>query len=177
VADSTVAIVGRADVTQPGGHAANVVEVHQAPTADVAVAKLDTAITDIEPITVGTEPPAIGDVLRLTGFGSTTGVNPVPSDQLNTGQFTVESVAASITGVTGLVPSPGVEPPTSCPFDSGAPYFSEADPAHPVLESVESDGPACPEVGTESTARTDNLASWIASITNPQPQPSGSAAP
>jgi secreted trypsin-like serine protease len=175
VADSTVAMVGRVDVTKPGGHDANVVEVHQSATADVAVAKLDVAITDIEPLTVGTEPPAIQSLVRLAGFGATTSVNAVPSNQLNTGQFSVESVAASTTGVKGVAPSADAAAPSACPFDSGAPYFSEADAAHPVLVSVESNGPDCPHTQTEFSARTDNLAAWIASITGPAPQPSDPA--
>ena len=180
VADKTIATVGRANVTQAGGYEANVVEVHQARTTDVALAKLDVAIEDIAPLQVGTTPPAERAVVRLTGFGSTRGDNPVPSDQLNTGQFTVKSLSDSLVNVTGLAPapspsaSPNAFPPSPCQFDSGAPFFSETDPDHPVLVSVESNGPTCPHDQTEHSARTDNLAAWIHSIID---QPAPVAAP
>jgi hypothetical protein len=172
VADKTIATVGRANVSRTGGHDANVVEVHQSPATDMSLAKLDIAIDDITPLQVGSEPPVIGDVVRLTGFGATTSVNPTPSDQLNTGQFTVVSLTDTITGVTGLPPGPNISPPSPCQFDSGAAFFSEADPAHPVLVSVESNGPACPHSQVERSARTDNMASWISAIID-QPAAAG----
>ena len=61
VADVTSASIGRADVNGDGpGHVATVVAVRQSPTADVSIAKLDQAITDIRPIRLSRTAPEVG---------------------------------------------------------------------------------------------------------------------
>ena len=158
VADLTTATVGRTDLTGPGGHEIKVVAVRQSPTADVALAKLETPIPDIKPIRIGREAPAVGAVVRLTGYGSTTSVSPAPVTRLRTGQMTVVSITDSVTGMRGYAPQPDTTP---CPYDSGAPFFLEKRTARPILVAVVSNGPSCPHTGVESAARTDNIADWI----------------
>ncbi|MGH3682589.1 MAG: S1 family peptidase, partial [Natronosporangium sp.] len=100
VADLTTATVGRADLTGDNGQVAEVVAVRQSATNDIALAQLDERIRGIRPLRLGSAPPEIGDVLRLTGDGADNSTNPEPSDILQTGQVTVEAVATSTIGVT-----------------------------------------------------------------------------
>ncbi len=158
VADVTTVTVGRANLTGTGGVEATVTAVRQSPVNDLAVAKLDRAVTGIEPLQLAAAAPSISTVVRLTGFGSTTSTNPVPSTQLLTGQFTVTAVNQNTLGVTGKAPAANT---SACPFDSGAPYFTERDGEPATLVSVENTGPSCPHSGQETTARVDVLRDWI----------------
>lgn len=159
VADSTVATIGRTDTeTSEGGHDAQVIAVRQSPTADVAIVKIDTVVRDVRPIRVSTRAPHVDDVVRLTGYGSTTSVNPAPVTHLRTGQMTVVSVAGSVVGVTGTAPQRDTTP---CPYDSGGPFFLEHGMRDPLLVSVVSSGPSCPHSQVESSARVDNIRAWI----------------
>jgi secreted trypsin-like serine protease len=161
VADLTTATVGRTDLTSTGGHEIKIVAVRQSPTADVSLAKLETPVFDVRPIRVGRQAPAIGAVVRVTGFGSTTSVDPAPVTWLRTGQMTVVSLSDSVTGLQGYAPQPDTTP---CPYDSGAPFFLEHGKRPPVLVSVVSNGPSCPHSAVENSARTDNIAAWIFSV-------------
>ncbi|MFB9235548.1 trypsin-like serine protease [Plantactinospora siamensis] len=156
VADRTVATIGRADLTGSGGHRVEVVAVRQAGIADVALAELASAITDIEPLRVAAAPPAVGEVVRLTGYGLT--LDGTPADRLQTGQFVVEAVGDTVVETSGRAPRRDTSP---CPHDSGGPYFRQRSNAAPVLVAVVSTGPGCPHPGPESSARTDNLHGWI----------------
>jgi secreted trypsin-like serine protease len=158
VADLTTATVGRADLAGTNGQVATVIAVRQSPTNDLSIAKLDKPIRGIKPIQLSRSAPDVGDVLRLTGYGSTTSTNPTPSQLLRTGQFTVASVTDTTILVTGFAPQPDTTP---CPYDSGAPYFVESRFSPPKLVSVESNGPSCPHTQQETTARVDNIRGWI----------------
>ncbi len=158
VADLTTATVGRTDLTGTAGHVVKVVAVIQSPTADVSLARLETPVRDVRPLRVGRHAPKIGAVVRVTGYGSTTSVNPSPETRLRTGQMTVVSLSKSVTGLRGYAPRPDTTP---CPYDSGAPFFLERGKARPVLVSVVSNGPSCPHTSVENSARTDNIAGWI----------------
>jgi secreted trypsin-like serine protease len=158
VADSTTATVGRADLDGTGGVVANVIAVRQSPTNDLSLAKLDVPVRGIKPLRLASRAPGAGDVVRLTGFGSTTSTNPTPSTLLRTGQFTVAAVTDTTIQVTGFAPQPDTTP---CPFDSGAPYFVESRFGPPRLVSVESNGPSCPHTAQETTSRVDNIRNWI----------------
>src|SRR3954470_16917326 len=69
VAERTTATVGRTDLSSPEGREMDVVAAYQGDRADVALARLGDAVTGVVPIRVATEPPVVGEVLRLTGFG------------------------------------------------------------------------------------------------------------
>jgi secreted trypsin-like serine protease len=158
VAEVTTAVVGRTDVRDSGGHVSRIVAVRQAPGgADVAVAKLATPVRGIAPLKLGITTPKTGQVLRLTGYGSTTGTDPKPVKVLRTGTFTVRNVKAKTVGVTGRKPKRNTSP---CAYDSGAPYFAETSRG-PRLVSVESGGPTCPHSKVETTSRVDVLETWI----------------
>jgi len=157
----TTATVGRTDLSGTGGHVVNVIEVRQGPRGDVALGKLDTAITDIAPLPLSAAAPKSDAVLRVTGWGATSSVNPVPVTQLQTGQVKVKRVTGSSVLVVGFAPAPDT---SACVWDSGAPYFNEG-PSGPALVSIESDGPACPHSQEETTSRVDRIADWIRQTT------------
>lgn len=161
VADLTTATVGRTDLSSTDGQVATVVAVRQSPTNDLALVKLAEPIVDIKPISLSTAAPAVGDSLRLTGYGATTGDKPVAVTRLQTGEFTVTSIDSTTVGMTGKAPESTT---SACPFDSGAPYFVEDAQGAATLVSVEMDGPTCPHDEEETTARVDVVVPWIDSV-------------
>jgi len=162
VAARTTATVGRAELTSREGHEAGVVAVHQAEGADVALVELDTAVTDVAPLRVGTTPPTAGEVVRLTGYGLTAD-EPAPATRLRTGQFVVGRAGDSLVEMSGKAPRADTSP---CPHDSGGPYFRQRPDGTAVLVAVVSGGPRCPHRGPDLSARTDNLAGWITATTD-----------
>lgn len=162
VADLTTATVGRADLNGTNGVVRTVVAVRQSPTNDVALAKLDQPVTDIEPVDLAWLPAQVGDTVRVTGYGSVQSTNPTPSDVLRTGQLNVTAVADSTYLMTGFAPHPDTTP---CPYDSGGPYFVESRQwVSPRVVAVVSNGPSCPHTANETAARVDNIRYWIGPI-------------
>ncbi len=156
VAERTTATIGRTQVTGGrGGHVVEVVAVHQSETADVALAELGSAVTDITPLRVATVPPSPGETVRLTGFGLTAG--QTPATRMQTGRFTIDAVGDSLIETSGIAPRDDTSP---CPHDSGGPYFRST-PGGPELVAVVSAGPGCPHTGPDLSARTDNISDWI----------------
>jgi secreted trypsin-like serine protease len=158
----TTATVGRTDLSSSAGHVISITEVRQAPRVDVALAKLATAITDIAPLPLNTAAPKAGWILRLTGWGATSSVDPTPVTHLQTGQFKVKRVSGSNVYVVGFALAPDT---SACLFDSGGPYFLERSDGSLALVSVESDGPACPHSSEETTARVDRIVDFIRQTT------------
>lgn len=159
---ATTATVGRTDLTGTGGHVVDVVEVQQAPRGDVALGRLATPVTDVTPLPLTGAAPGSGTILRITGWGATGSVNPVPVTHLMTGQVKVSRVTGQSVMVIGFAPAPDT---SACLYDSGAPYFSESTSGALALVSVESDGPACPHSQEETTSRVDRIADWIQQTT------------
>ncbi len=153
---SATATVGRTDLSESTGHVVGVVDVRQDPATDIALAKLASPVTDVQPVSLAQGAPAVGEVLRLTGWGATT-VDGAPVTRLQTGQFKVSGTDAQDVYVTGYKPSTDT---SACPYDSGAPYFAET-AAGAVLVGVESDGPDCPHTAPETTSRVDPNLIWI----------------
>jgi len=182
VARTTIATVGRADLSGSGGHDIKVVAVRQNRTVDVALAKLDTAVTDVTPMRVGRSAPKIGQRVRLTGYGLTAaGATKLPK-RLRTGAFRVVSVAKAEIGMSGVQPAKNTSP---CPHDSGGPYFIEGKDDTVTVVGVVSHGPDCPHTGADQASRIDSVASWIESIIgadvsaspSPNPKPSPTLTP
>jgi secreted trypsin-like serine protease len=165
VARTTTATIGRTDLSGKAGHVATVVEVRQSATADVALAKIDTAIADIAPLRVAPAPPSDGDIVRLTGYGFTTNDESTPARRLQTGTFVVTSVGDSVIGMSGRSPRPET---SACLHDSGGPYFTTRPGGDAELVAVVSRGPACPHAGPDLSARVDNIAGWISETTGPR---------
>jgi hypothetical protein len=134
-----------------------VVAVRQAPSGDIALARLDRPVYDVVPLRVAEKAPRAGDVLRIAGWGKLAATDPAPSRRLRTGQVRVSSVAPVTVGVKGYRPGSGT---SACEYDSGAPYFAESGRS-PVLVSVESTGAACPHDQEETTTRVDPRHDWV----------------
>lgn len=161
VATRTVATIGRTDLGDRNGHEVDIVAVHQSPTADVSLAELNTPVTDIEPLRIGTTAPTVGETVRLTGYGLTADIAAAAPTRLQTGQFIVNRVSDSIVAMSGRDPRKDT---SACLHDSGGPYFRET--PEPELVAVVSTGPSCPHVGPDFSARTDNLHDWVTETIN-----------
>jgi secreted trypsin-like serine protease len=155
---STTATIGRTDDADTNGSVVDVVEDYQSPTNDIAIAKLARPVRGIAPLRPRAAAPAGGEVLRITGWGALSDVNPAPATHLQTGQVTVSTVGDTIVGVVGYRPKPTT---SGCLYDSGAPYFAESRHHRPRLVSIESNGPTCPHSQVETTARVDTILPWL----------------
>ncbi len=155
---ATTATVGRTDLSQTGGYVLGVTDVLQAPRVDVALGKLASPITDIALLPLDSVAPKAGAILRVTGWGATSSVNPTPATRLQTGQVKVKRVAGSTVLVVGYAPASNT---SACLYDSGAPYFRQLANGTVALVSVEVDGPACPHSQEETTAGIYRIIDWI----------------
>ena len=143
---------------ESGAVSLSVDTVQQSPTADIAVAHL-TGSTTVPPLRLATTKPTRGEIVTMAGWGSTTDVNPSPSDQLYWGRMKVSGYTSTTVSVTGYYPARDT---SACVYDSGAPYFTSG--STPLLVSTESNGPNCPHTSAESTSRVDNQVTWIRSV-------------
>jgi secreted trypsin-like serine protease len=155
---ATTATVGRTDLSSSDGHVVAVTEVRQSSRVDVALAKLATAVTDVAPLPLSTTTPKTGWILRVTGWGATSSIDPTPVTHLQTGQVKVTRVTGRTVLVTGYAPAPDT---SACLYDSGAPYFLEHADGGVELVSIEATGPDCPHASQETTSRIDAIAGWI----------------
>jgi secreted trypsin-like serine protease len=155
---ATTATVGRTDDADTTGHVVDVVADFQSPTNDIAIARLVKPVRDIAPLLPDTAAPTVGEVLRMTGWGSLSDVNATPATHLQTGQVKVTAVSDTIVGAVGYLPKPTT---SGCLYDSGMPYFVEAENRPPRLVSIESDGPSCPHDQVETTGRVDTILPWL----------------
>jgi V8-like Glu-specific endopeptidase len=137
--------------------------VEQSSKNDGAVARLDAPIDDITPVALNTTKPGRGEILAFAGWGATSADGP-PSDQLWWGKVKVGAIKPSTVMVTGHWPAPDT---SACPYDSGAPYFTEG--ATPLLVSVENNGPSCPHSSQETTARVDVIARCVRGVVTDLP--------
>jgi secreted trypsin-like serine protease len=156
---STTATVGRTDLTQTStGYTLAVTTVLQAPRVDIAIGKLAQPITDIAPLPLSGVAPKTGQILRITGWGATSSINPTPATRLQTGQVKIRRVSGTTVLVVGYAPAPNT---SACLYDSGAPYFSESANGSAALVSIEVDGPDCPHAQEETTNAINKIADWI----------------
>ena len=154
----TTATLGTVNLADSAGETRTIVDVRQSPVNDIALAKLDSPITDIVPLVVKPTAPKMDETLEIAGWGATSDVNPAPGTVLNTGQVAVGSIANITIGVHGVFPSSFT---SACLYDSGAPYFQPVGTKFGYLVSVESDGPDCPHDQLETTSRADINFKWI----------------
>jgi secreted trypsin-like serine protease len=154
-----IATVGQATLSGTEGQRVEVVHVVQQPDTDLAVARLAAPVVDVRPLALATTPPAIGDVVRLVGWGSRDALADLSHrpDRMQTGLVTVARVRAQEIYFTGYLPS---EDTSACPYDSGAPYFVESE-SGALLVGTEITGPACPHSKAEKAARVDVISDWI----------------
>ncbi|WP_033291488.1 S1 family peptidase [Amycolatopsis jejuensis] len=153
----TAVSLGLVDETKEKGIQRKVTQVLQAGPNDVALAQLDSPVTEVAPLAVNRLVPGVGQRVTLAGWGSRTAQNPVPSKQLQQGTMQISTVASTTVGIRGVAPAATT---SACAYDSGAPYFADG-----KLISIENNGPDCPHTGAETTSRVDLIADWITTHT------------
>jgi secreted trypsin-like serine protease len=151
--------VGKLKDSDLGGYSAQVVDVRQSPVNDLAVVRLNVAISDIEPMTLATAPPPVGQQLQFAGWGSLSATVRAPSDHLKRGQYTVSNIRQYT--LQALPVGERTVENGPCPFDSGGPFFTSADDRTGQLIAIVNSGPPCPAPGAETIARVDVVADWI----------------
>src|SRR5262249_51268067 len=146
-----IATVGRSTLSGTGGTQVAVIDVIQRQDVDFAIAKLAVPVRGVKPLAISRRPPTVGEVIRMTGCGSTDGKKDLShrSDRAQTGQWRITGVTPTLVRARGFAPLPTT---SACPFDSGAPYFSEETPAQPRLVATEITGQTCPHSQDETTA-------------------------
>jgi len=158
---ATSATLDTVDLSQSSGDIRNVTEVRQASNTDIALARLSAPVTNVRPLGLSETRPATGTLLTIAGWGATSSTNPAPTTRLSTGVVKISTVRSTTVNVVGYSPAADT---SACLFDSGAPYFTTAPSAAPLLVSTESTGPNCPHTGAETTARVDTVAKWIKTV-------------
>ncbi|WP_329053419.1 trypsin-like serine protease [Amycolatopsis sp. NBC_01488] len=153
----TTVTLGLVDEGTESGIARRVTEVVQAKENDVALAKLDTPVTTVQPLKVRHAVPKIGEQLTVAGWGSLTSTDPKPATRMQQGTVAVAKLDPTTLGVRGAAPDITT---SACTYDSGAPYFTGTE-----LVAVEATGPGCPHAGIETTSRADVLSDWITKTT------------
>jgi hypothetical protein len=140
---------------------ARVIAVRQSGTADVALAKLDTAVTDVKPMRLGRGAPTVGTRVRLVGYGLLRAGTKKTPDRPRTGLFEVTSVSKLEIGMAGVKPQRNTSP---CEHDSGGPYFTVAKDGTATVVGVVSHGPDCPHTGADQAGRVDAVEAWVRSV-------------
>ncbi|WP_305789856.1 S1 family peptidase [Symbioplanes lichenis] len=179
VAEETIAVINRADLTTDEGHEIDIVAVKQNKSADVALAKLARPVTDVTPMVLTRKAPKVGTTVRLTGYGFTSRNATKLPQRMQTGTFRVTSISDIEIGMEGKSPHGNT---SACEHDSGGPYFTEAADGTATVVGVVSHGPSCPHTGSDAAGRIDNILPWIKSVVGkdldrPSPSPSPSRTP
>jgi hypothetical protein len=162
-----VAVVGAADISQPGGTRVGVTDLVAHPGRDVVLAELDSWISNVTPIPIATSPPASGETLRITGYGRS-GAQWVP-DTAHTTTVTAGASTDTTLAITGQDDKAPI-----CKGDAGGPTFKEQG-GNVELVAIHSlsgqkgctGAPADATSGATET-RIDGLAGsgWVTSVTD-----------
>ncbi|MEV0072990.1 trypsin-like serine protease [Amycolatopsis sp. NPDC050768] len=157
-AKATTAVIGRPDLTTTAGHEVTVSAVTVQAERGFALAKLETPVTDVTPLALGSAAPAAGDSVGIAGFGRTD-TEWIPN-QLHSASFSVAAVGSLEDSLTG---DNGVD---TCRGDAGAPVIRDQ-AGVPTLVGVVTKswqhgcfGETETRQGT-TAARTDDLTGWV----------------
>lgn len=131
---------------------------------DIAIVKLESTLSGVEPAKISSSAPFVGSVIKLVGYGSegdaTFGMNGAlpPTGFVNQGFTSIETISTSYLqwifnrGETNTAGG-----------DSGGPAFSTSN--HNTITSITCGGGGNAEAGTDSlNTRLDTSISWIISI-------------
>ncbi|WP_423464689.1 S1 family peptidase [Promicromonospora sp. MS192] len=114
-AQPVTATVGRADLTTTTGAVRTVVELVPHESRDLMMARLETPVAGVAPVTLGVTAPAAGNTFTTLGYGRTaTEWAPL---HLKSGQFAVDSVTGGDVALTGQAGA------AVCAGDAGGPVL------------------------------------------------------
>ncbi|WP_316519827.1 trypsin-like serine protease [Kitasatospora brasiliensis] len=156
----TIATVGRTDLATGGGRTSEIAELVPHADRDLVMARLATPVDGIAPVKVAAAAPAVGQTLRVPGYGRTKD-EWVPF-KLHTGAFSVDTVNPAGIGTTGTGGA------AICKGDTGAPVIREVNgKAELVAVASRSWQGGC--LGTPATetrtgaynTRVDDIAGWV----------------
>ena len=126
---------------------------------DFALLELETAVTDIAPLTLRTAPLSQADVgktmIRHVGFG-------VSDEAAGTGAGHKRTVTYPITKVTDVLVYSGSARKQTCDLDSGGPGLVIESDGVERIAGVVSDGPSCHTDGWDGRADLADLATFVA---------------
>ncbi|MFD1366765.1 trypsin-like serine protease [Actinoplanes sichuanensis] len=142
-----------------GGQVRESARLVKHPDRNVVLVKLDKPTT-IAPVAIGTTAPAVGDVLRIAGYGRTA-TTWIPG-ALHAAQFQVTGVGTGLLDVAGVS---GTQP-SVCKGDAGGPALRESGGTVELvaLNHTSAQGGCLGQTETARTAvetRVDDLAAWI----------------
>ncbi|WP_203779860.1 S1 family peptidase, partial [Actinoplanes philippinensis] len=162
---TTTITVGRPDLTTGTGQVLTATRVVSRSDRDVALVRLNRAVTGLTPIVLGDTAPAVGEVWRIAGYGRTRS-EWIPTHQ-HAGDVTVESAASAPS-----VRLTNTRDVTVCRGDSGGPVFREANGRQLLMGVATSSGQAgCLGAGEDAptgvvSTRVDDLNDWIDASTS-----------
>ncbi|MFE2877388.1 FG-GAP-like repeat-containing protein [Streptomyces roseus] len=162
--ERTSLTVGRTDVTT-SGHTTDIVELVPRADRDLVMARLDKPAFTVTPVTLSSTAPTAGQDVTVAGFGRTR-TDWVPST-LHSATFTTG--AADATGVL-LAPKAPADA-TVCQGDAGGPAVRMLN-GKPALVGItaRSGQSGCLDAASTTAGaydvRTDDLGSWIGSLTS-----------
>ncbi|MFI1016452.1 S1 family peptidase [Streptomyces sp. NPDC020965] len=164
---TSVALVGRTNLSATGGQTAEIVELVPHADRDLVLARLAKPITGVAPVGIGTTAPAPGEVVTAAGYGRTKSAW-VPG-KLHTSPFTVNSADGGTLTTTAATSASAV-----CRGDSGGPTLRATGGGFELVavSSRSSMGGCVNEEDTPNTAvssRVDDLAEWIGTVTTGAP--------
>ncbi|MGW2874569.1 trypsin-like serine protease, partial [Kitasatospora sp. NPDC001225] len=156
----TTATIGRTDLTTGAGKTAEVSELVPRADRDLVMARLATPVDGIAPLRVATAAPAVGQTLRVPGYGRTK--DEWAPLKLHTGAFSLDTVSATGLGITGTGGA------ALCKGDTGAPVVREVNGKAELLavasRSWQGGCLGAPAGETRTGAyntRVDDIAGWV----------------
>lgn len=157
-AAATSVVVGRGSAVAE--KAFQVTEVVLRQDRNVALARLNTAVTGVSRAAVASAAPRHSDVLTAAGYGRTR--NDWVTDKVSLGQFTVGEVSPTTLGVTGK------DDAALCKGDAGGPAFDTSGRIVGLSSSSFQTG-CYTETETRTgaaLARVDDLSAWVDDYTD-----------
>ncbi|MGK5732825.1 FG-GAP-like repeat-containing protein [Streptomyces sp. URMC 124] len=169
------AVIGRPDLTGKDGATATVTALVPRDDRDLALAKLDKAVTGIAPVSLPANALLEGQDVWVSGYGRTKD-EWVP-DRLHYAKFTTASLKATTVGLTAKTEGAAI-----CQGDTGGPAFRDVGGRFELI-GVNSRSWQGRCVGTDPKetrtnavdARVDDLTGWVREQVEPKEQPRGDA--
>ncbi len=157
-----MAVIGRADLTASGGHAAEVVNLVPYAGRDLVMAQLAAPAKGLAPVPVATTAPVSGETLKVAGYGRTK-TSWVP-DRIHTADFTLDMLSGSSLRTSGRTAEDSI-----CKGDAGGPALRRNGDQYELVavNNRAWQGGCLGETETRNSAlanRVDDVQSWIQQV-------------